>query len=164
MKELGLDFQNLLWQLIAFGLLVFLLYKLLYRPVLRMLDERSERIRQGMEDSAKAREMAEKAQEEFEKRVLEARKEGQEIVAQATKMSEQLRQEILEQARAEAEQLIQKERERMTQEREQAMADLQDQVADLSILVAQKLIGASLDEDAQRKLVSDALAEMGDLK
>ncbi len=164
MKELGLNFESLLWQLIAFGLLVFLLYKLLYRPVLKMLDERAERIRQGMEDAAKAREMAAKAQEEFEKRILEARKEGQEIVAQATKMSEKLRQEILEQARAEAERLIQKERERMTQEREQAMAELQAQVADLSVLVAQKVIGASLDESAQHKLIEDLLSEMGDLK
>lgn len=164
MKELGLNYTDLLWQLIAFGLLVFLLYKLLYRPVLKMLDERQERIRQGMEDAAMAREMAEKAQEEFEKRVLEARKEGQDIVAQATRMSEELRQEILAQARAEAEQLIEKERQRMTQEREQALADLQTQVADLSILVAQKVIGASLDEGTQRKLIADVLSDMGDLK
>ncbi len=164
MKELGLNLTDLLWQLIAFGLLVFLLYKLLYRPVLKMLDERSERIRQSMEDSAKAREMAEKAQEEFEKRVLEARKEGQDIITQANKMSEQLRQEILEQARSEAEQLIQKERQSMTQEREQAMAELQKQVADLSIRIAQKVIGQALDEGTQRKLIADVLSDMGDLK
>ena len=164
MKELGLDPVALLWQLLAFALLVFLLYKLLYRPVLRMLDERSERVRKGMEDAAKAREMAERAQEEFEKRIAEARKDGQDIVAQATQMSERLRQEILDQARAEAQQLIQKERERFTQEREQSMADLKAQVADLSILAAQKVIGASLDEKTQRKLVADFLSEAGDLK
>ena len=157
MKELGLDPVALLWQLLAFALLVFLLYKLLYRPVLRMLDERSERVRKGMEDAAKAREMAERAQEEFEKRIAEARKDGQDIVAQATQMSEKLRQEILDQARSEAEQLIQK-------EREQSMADLKAQVADLSILAAQKVIGASLDEKTQRKLVADFLSEAGDLK
>ena len=164
MKELGLDPVALLWQMIAFALLVLLLYKLLYRPVLRMLDERAERVRKGMEDAAKAREMAERAQEEFEKRITEARKDGQEIVAQATQMSEKLRQEILEQARAEAAQMIQKERERFTQEREQAMAELQAQVADLSVLVAQKVIGASLDEPAQRKLIADFLLDAGDLK
>lgn len=164
MKELGLDPVALLWQLLAFALLVFLLYKLLYRPVLRMLDERAERVRKGMEDAAKAREMAERAQEEFEKRIAEARKDGQDIVAQATQMSEKLRQEILDQARSEAEQLIQKERERFTQEREQAMAELKAQVADLSILAAQKVIGSSLDEKAQRKLVADFLSEAGDLK
>jgi F-type H+-transporting ATPase subunit b len=164
MKELGLDPVALLWQLVAFALLVFLLYKLLYRPVLKMLDERSERVRKGMEDAAKAREMAERAQQEFEKRIAEARKDGQDIVAQATQMSEKLRQEILDQARSEAEQLIQKERERFTQEREQAMTELKAQVADLSILAAQKVIGASLDETTQRKLVADFLSEAGDLK
>ncbi|GAB4405183.1 MAG: F0F1 ATP synthase subunit B [Anaerolineales bacterium] len=164
MDKLGINPVALLWQLIAFSLLVFGLYKLLYKPVLRMLDERAERIRKGMEDAAKAREMAERAQEEFEKRIAEARKEGQEIVAQATQMSEKLRQEILEQARAEAERMIAKERERLTQEREQAMSELRAQVADLSILVAQKIVGVSLDEAAQRKLIADFLREAGDLK
>ncbi|MBC7259379.1 MAG: F0F1 ATP synthase subunit B [Chloroflexi bacterium] len=164
MDKLGINPVALLWQFIAFGLLVFGLYKLLYKPVLRMLDERAERIRKGMEDAAKAREMAERAQEEFEKRIAEARKEGQEIVAQATQMSEKLRQEILEQARAEAERMIQKERERLTQEREQAMSELRAQVADLSIMVAQKVVGVSLDENMQRKLIADFLREAGDLK
>lgn len=164
MEKLGINPVALLWQFVAFGLLVFGLYKLLYRPVLRMLDERAERIRKGMEDAARAREMAERAQEEFEKRIAEARKEGQEIVAQATQMSEKLRQEILEQARAEAERMIQKERERLTQEREQAMSELRAQVADLSIMVAQKIVGVSLDETAQRKLIADFLREAGDLK
>ncbi len=164
MDKLGINPVALLWQLVAFSLLVFGLYKLLYKPVLRMLDERAERIRKGMEDAAKAREMAERAQEEFEKRIAEARKEGQEIVAQATQMSEKLRQEILEQARAEAERMIAKERERLTQEREQAMSELRAQVADLSILVAQKIVGVSLDEAAQRKLIADFLREAGDLK
>ncbi len=164
MDKLGINPVALLWQLIAFSLLVFGLYKLLYKPVLRMLDERAERIRKGMEDAAKAREMAERAQEEFEKRIAEARKEGQEIVAQATQMSEKLRQEILAQARAEAERMIAKERERLTQEREQALSELRAQVADLSIMVAQKIVGVSLDEAAQRKLIADFLREAGDLK
>jgi F-type H+-transporting ATPase subunit b len=164
MKELGLDPMALLWQLIAFILLVLLLGKLLYKPVLKMLDDRAARIREGMEDARKSREMAEKAQEDFEKRIAEARKEGQEIITQATQMSEKLRQEILAQARAEAQQLIQKEHERLTQEREQTMAELQTQVADLSILVAQKVIGVSLDETTHRKLIKDVLSEVGDLK
>jgi len=164
MKELGLDPMALLWQLIAFILLVLLLRKLLYKPVLKMLDDRAARIREGVEDAKKAREMAEKAQEEFEARVAEARKEGQEIITQATQMSEKLRQEILDQARAEAQQLIQKERERLTQEREQTLAELRAQVADLSISVAQKVIGVSLDDAAHRKLIKDVLSDVGDLK
>lgn len=164
MQALGIDPQALLFQLIAFGLLVFLLHRLLYRPILRMLDERAERVRQGMEDAAKAREMAEKAQEEFERRIAEAKKEGQEIVAQATEVSEKVRQDILAQARAEAEQMMQRERERARREREQAMAELQEKVADLSILVAQKLIGATVDEKTQRQLVQEYLSEAGDLK
>lgn len=164
MDKLGINPGALLWQFVAFGLLVFGLYKLLYRPVLRMLDERAERIRKGMEDAARAQEMAERAQEEFEKRIAEARKEGQEIVAQATQMSEKLRQEILEQARAEAERMIQKERERLTQEREQAMSELRAQVADLAIAAAQRVVGVALDDTAQRKLIADFLREAGDLK
>jgi F-type H+-transporting ATPase subunit b len=164
MGALGLNPVALLWQLVGFGLLIFLLYRLLYRPVLRMLDERADRVRKGMEDAAKAREMAERAQEEFEKQIVEARKEGQEIVSQAGQMGEKVRQDILAQARQEAEQLIEKERARMAQERDQAIAELRAEVADLSIKVAERIIGASLDEEAQRKLVKEYLSEIGDMK
>ena len=164
MSALGLDPFQLLWQLIAFGLLIFLLYKLLYRPVLKMLDERTARIRKGMEDAEDARRMAAQAQDEFDKRLLDARKESQEVLNQATKMSQQTRQEILVQARTEAESLIKRARDEMEAERRQMVTELQTQMADLTVAVATRVLGQTLDETAQRRLVSEFIDKAGELK
>ena len=164
MSALGLDPLQLLWQLIAFGLLVFLLYKLLYRPVMQMLDERTARIRKGMEDAEEARRTAAHAQDEFDKKLLEARKESQEVLNQATKMSQQTRQEILAQARSEAESLIKRAREELEAERRQMVTELQTQMADLTVAVASRVLGQTLDESSQRRLVSEFIAKAGELK
>jgi F-type H+-transporting ATPase subunit b len=94
----------------------------------------------------------------------EARKEGQEIIAQATQMSEKARQEILETAREESRAQIEKAKEEIARERELAMADLRQQVADLSLSISEKVIGETLDEERQRQLVADFLEQTEELK
>jgi F-type H+-transporting ATPase subunit b len=103
-------------------------------------------------------------EQEFELRVGEARKEGHQIIAQATQMSEKARQEILETARDEARALIDKAREEITRERELAMAELRQQVADLSLTISEKVIGATIDEKRQRELIADFLKQTEELQ
>jgi F-type H+-transporting ATPase subunit b len=94
----------------------------------------------------------------------EARKEGQEQVAQAAQMGEKVRQEILDKAREEARGLVDKAKEEIGRERDAAMGELRQQVADLSLAISQKVIGESLDEQAQRRLVARFLDEAEELK
>ena len=98
MEALGINLGYLISQIVNFTLLAVLLYFVAYKPILRMLDERSARIKQGLEDAEVASRRAAEMEQEFEQRLVEARKEGQEIIAQATQMSEKARQEILESA------------------------------------------------------------------
>ena len=164
MEALGINLGYLVSQIVNFTLLAVLLYFVAYKPILRMLDERSARIKKGLEDAEQASRRADADGQEIEQRMSEARKEGQEIIAQATQMSEKARQEILETAREESRAQIDKAKEEIGRERELAMADLRQQVADLSLTISEKVIGETLDEERQRQLIADFLEQTEELK
>jgi len=164
LEALGINLGYLLSQIVNFTLLAVLLYFVAYKPILRMLDERSARIKKGLEDAEIASKRAAEMEQEFERSIAEARREGQEIIAQATQMSEKARQEILDRAREEAQAQIQKAREEISRERDQAMAELRQQVADLSLMISEKVLGATLDEQRQRQLIAEFLQETEELK
>ena len=164
MEALGINLGYLISQIVNFTLLAVLLYFVAYKPILRMLDERSARIKKGLEDAEAASRRAAEMEQEFEARMSEARKEGQEIVAQATQMSEKARQEILETARKESRAQIEKAKEEIARERELAMAELRQQVADLSLSISEKVIGEALDEQRQRQLIAEFLEQTEELK
>jgi F-type H+-transporting ATPase subunit b len=103
-------------------------------------------------------------EQEFEQRMVEARREGQEIIAQSTQMSEKARQEILATARQEARVEIDKAKEEIVREREMAMAEIRQQVADLSLTISEKVIGEVLDERRQRRLIEEFLEQTEELK
>jgi F-type H+-transporting ATPase subunit b len=164
LEALGINLGYLISQIVNFTLLAVLLYFVAYKPILRMLDERSARIKKGLEDAEAASRRAAEMEQEFEARMSEARKEGQEIVAQATQMSEKARQEILETARKESRDQIEKAKEEIARERELAMAELRQQVADLSLSISEKVIGEALDEQRQRQLIAEFLEQTEELK
>ena len=164
MDKLGINLGYIVSQLVNFTLLIVLLYFVAYRPILRMLDERSAKIKKGLEDAETASRRAAEMEQEFERRMAEARKVGQEQVAQAAQMGEKVRQEILDKAREEARGLVDKAKEEIDRERDGAMGELRQQVAELSLAISQKVIGESLDEQTQRRLVARFLDEAEELK
>jgi F-type H+-transporting ATPase subunit b len=164
LDKLGINLGYIVSQLVNFTLLIVLLYFVAYKPILRMLDERSAKIKKGLEDAETASRRAAEMEQEFERRMAEARKEGQEQVAQAAQMGEKVRQEILDKAREEARGLVDKAKEEIDRERDVAMGELRQQVAELSLAISQKVIGESLDEQAQRRLVARFLDEAEELK
>jgi len=163
LEKLGINLGYLISQIVNFTILAVLLYFVAYKPVLRMLDERSNRIKKGLEDAETASRRAAQIEQEFEHRLAEARREGQEIIAQAARMSEKTRQDILEKARQEAAEQIEKAKGDISREREMAMTELRQQVADLSLMISRKVIGASLDENRQRQLIAEFIQETEEL-
>ena len=163
MDALGINLGYLVSQIVNFTLLAVLLYFVAYKPILRMLDERSARIKTGLEDAEKASRRAAEMEQEYQRRVAEARREGQEIVAQATQMSEKQRQEILDRAREEANTQIERAKEEISREREMAMGELRQQIADLSLTISEKVIGQTLDEKRQRQLIADFIEQTEEL-
>lgn len=153
--SLGINGPFLLSQIVNFLILFLALRFLLWKPMLKMLNERKQRIAQGLEDAEQARKDRERAQAEYEERIKQAEQERREILARAAEEGEQARAEALAQARAQAERFISEGKETIERERQRMLAGLRSQVAALSIAAANKLIGEALDEQRQRRLIDE---------
>ena len=159
MSQLGLNLPVLVAQLINFFVLLILLRIFLYRPILEMLDRRSQRIREGLAAAEQSKEQAAEAEQEVARQLDEARRQGQTLVAQAQEASTRIQDEARNQARREAEQLLERARNEIQLERDQAIAELRKEFADLTVRAAEKVISQSLDRQAHQRLIDEVLAE-----
>ena len=156
----GVDVPKLLFQVINFLLLLYLLNRFLFKPVLKLLDERETRIRKGLEDAEAAAHDRELAKAEREAALDEARNEAQAMIARATKIADDSRTEILAEAKAQAEKVTERAREEITAEKERAMSELRASVADLALQAAGRLVRSEMDTPTQRRLVEEFLTEV----
>lgn len=158
-EAFSVDLPKLVFQVINFLILLYLLNRFLFKPVLARLDERSARISKGLEDAETAARDRELARAEREAAVSEARKEASDMIANANKIATDTRNEILVEARAQAEKVTERAREEIVAEKERAMAELRAQVADLALAAAGKLVRSEMDGPTQRRLVEEFLVE-----
>jgi F-type H+-transporting ATPase subunit b len=163
LEGLGINLGYLISQIINFLLLLVILRVFLYKPIVNMLDKRRETIRTDLEEAEAARSQAEAARQEYEKQLEEAREERRSMLAQAREQADKMREEILEKARGEARDLVTKTEEEMETLRRQAIAGAQGEIVELAMSAAGKVVGESLDEKAQRRLIQEFIAEVGDL-
>ncbi len=161
---LGISLPTLLAQIVNFVILFGLLYLVAYKPIMRMLDERSRRVQESMEQTEYIKEQAARAEEGAKKQIEAASKEGQELIARAARTGEEVRQKAQQDAKQEAESLITRARVDIKRERDEAIDDLRREFADLTILAAEKVIARSLDKKAHRELIDKTLEESTTLK
>ena len=159
MEKLGINATWLIGQLVNFGILIVGLSFLAYKPVLGMLNGRKQKIRESLEYADKVKQDAAAQQKEFEKKLEETRREMQAAAASAAQVGEKEREVILAQARDEARKMVEQARGQIEYERKQMLSDLHEEVVRLSMLATQKVVSTSIDENAQRKLVNEFLAQ-----
>lgn len=164
MEKLGINLGFFISQLVNFTLLVALLTVLLYKPILRMLNERRERVARSLADVDAAREAAARAQQDYDTKMVDAQRTAQEIIAKASQASEEVAAEIRAEAQREAESIRRKAREEAALERTHLLAEVQNQIASLSMMATERVLGQAVDANTQRRLVDQFLAEIGDSK
>lgn len=157
--KLGLNPAWLLAQVINFALLLFILRAVAYKPVLNMLETRKQKIQESLEYAERVKREAAEQQKEFDRKLEEARREAQAAAAAAAQVGEKEREAILTQAREEAHKLIEQAKEQIEYERKQMMSQVRDEVVRLSLLATQKVVSASIDERAHRRLVDEFLSQ-----
>lgn len=150
--------KSLIIQMINFLLLLFLLTKLLYRPFVAKMEERSQAIKKSLEEAQAARAEAQKQREEHAAKIQAAHAEAQAIRATAMTEAAEEQRRLVEAARGEASRLVESARAEMAADLRRARQELRQEVADLSITVAEKLIRKSLNDADHRKIVQDAVA------
>jgi len=152
--------NELIWSVINFVVFFLLLRRFLYRPVLSLLDARKAEVERTLEAAERAREEAEASRAEYERRLAEARTEAQSLVSRAQASAEKTKTEILDQASRQAEEMIERARKAIASEKERALNEVRQELAELAVLAASKVIERSLDVEEHRGLVNDLVKKL----
>ena len=148
--------------LIAFVIILLVLAKLVWPPVLEMMEKRQQKIQDDLDAAQRSKIQAAEEAKSYEAKILEAHHEADAIVAKAKKEAEEVRSAVLAKAQREAADIIAKAHGAVDSERHKAMIELSSSVVDLSVEIASKIIGNNLSVEEQRKLAEKYLAEVGE--
>jgi F-type H+-transporting ATPase subunit b len=159
-EKLGINWGLLIAQIFNVVLLVWLLTRFLYQPVLNMLNERTRRIQESLRDADQVKEQLANAKQDYDAELARARQEASAILAQAQERAKLQEVEIIAQARQEADRIRSDAREQAVQEREQLLRDLKNQMADLVTATASRVLGAELKSNHDQ-LIEESLASLG---
>ena len=160
MEKLGINWGLLIAQIFNVVLLVWLLTRFLYRPVLNMLNERTRRVQESLQEAEQVKEQLARAKQDYDAELARARQEAAGILAQAQERAKVQEQEIIAQARQEADNIRSEAREQAGQEREQLLRDLKNQMAELVTMTATRVLGEELKANHDR-LIDESLASLG---
>ncbi len=148
------------WTLIVFGILLFVLGKFAWKPMVSALDEREKTIEESLTRAESALEEARKMQADNESARRDAERQAQNILREARDASDLLRTEEVEKTKAQLSQMQEQARADIQREKTQALVALRAEVADLAIGAAGKILNENLDDDRQRKLVDSFLDDL----
>ena len=153
--------KSLIIQIVNFALLLIVLAKFLYRPLLAKMEERTQAIKKSLEEAQAARAEAQREREEHAAKIQAAYAEAQAIRATALKEAAEEQRRLVEAARAEAARLVESAKAELDQDVRRARQELRQQVSDLAITVAERLIKKSLRDEDHRRIVEDAISRVG---
>jgi F-type H+-transporting ATPase subunit b len=155
-----IDFGLTLWTFVLFIVFAFVLSKLGWGPLLKVIEEREHSVRDAVEGAQKAKTEAEALLKQHHELVREATRERDDILKRARAEAEQVKADLTARAKVEGDQLIQRAKEQIEREKTRAMMELRAQVGELAVAAAGKLIQSSLSADAQKKLVDDFITTL----
>jgi F-type H+-transporting ATPase subunit b len=158
--SLGINLPLLLAFVINFIILLALLGKFLYKPVLKMLDERAQKVKESMEWAESIKREYEQAKAEVQKQIEKGRQEAQGIIAQAFQTGEALKEEARKEASDQAKAIVEKARLQLEAERDKMVEDLRKEFVSLLILASEKVIRQTLDKEKQSRLIEETLAQI----
>ncbi len=160
----GINTGDIVFQLLMFIILMALLKKYAWGPLMGVMKQREEYVAGEINAAENSRKEAEKLLEEQRNLLKEARTEAQNLIENAKKQGDVQREEIIAAARAEAERLKEGAKLEIEQQKERAVAAIREQVAHLSVLIASKVIEKELSAEDQDKLINEYIQEAGDIR
>ena len=150
----------MIWTLIAFGVTLWILWKLAFPRIGEALDRRQKAIEESIDTAERTKAEADALLQEYRERLTEAREQADEIVARARRAGENLQSESKVDAQRQREELMEQTRRDIEQETQRAIQEIRKEVADLTISATEKVTRKTLTDDDQRRLVEEALSEL----
>jgi len=164
MDKLGIEPTLLIAQLVNFGIILFVLSKLLFKPIMEMLEKRKKTIAEGIALTQSLKEEEEKLLQKREKLLAEARTDAREIIEEAKKQAKDEVQSIIDVARREADEIIEKGKREVASERETMQKGVEREAIELAEVMASKLLAQSLKDDKQHEIIKNQLKQISKLK
>lgn len=155
-----LTLGTILAQMLNFFILVWILARFAYKPLVSMMQERKERIAKDLADAQAARNEAEQFKADYAAQIANARQEAQQIVEKAVQQAEATTREQLAAAREQIEREKERARQDIVNERDCAMNNLRNEVISLSVAMATKVVAKDMDSETNTKLIEDAIAKL----
>jgi len=148
-----------LWTILTFLVLLVLLAKFAWKPLLALLERREEMIRQSLDDAEKAKQELQRLQQESKEILSKARVEAQSILAKSRSQAEKLKGELRQEAKLQADSILRDAEKQIQVETEKAIAVIKTEVVDLSLLVASKLIKKNLSKEDNQSLIEEGCGD-----
>jgi F-type H+-transporting ATPase subunit b len=148
------------WTLLVFLLLIFILRRFAFKPLLAAVEAREQSLQRALDEARKDRDDAAKLLEEHQRQLDAARGEAQRFIAEGRATAEKMKAEMLEATRAQQQELMERARRDIDQEKTRAIAELRREAVDLAIAGASKVIEKDLDSGANRQLVESFLSSI----
>ena len=156
--------STIIFAIINFAILVVGLKVFLYKPVCNMLDSRREEVINNLNSAEEAKLEAQKLKDEYAAQIQNARAEAHDIINQAAKIGEQTKADIVTEAREEASRLTAKAQAEIAREKTEALNEIRNEIADLAVLAASKVVGKTIDVADHQNMVDNFVKEVGEAK
>ena len=150
----------MIWTLVAFGMTFFVLRRFAFGPIQKAIDDRRLRIRESLAQADNARDEARRLLEEHRALIAGARKDAEEILGEARRVADAQRERVKEETEADRQRRLEETRKQIEAEIERGLELIRAEVAQLSMLAAEKILGKSLDDADHRRLIDDAIKEL----
>jgi F-type H+-transporting ATPase subunit b len=161
---LHIDYHDLIWAIINFSVLLAILYKFLYGPLLKVMENRQNEIKNNISQAEEIRNEAEALRAQLKQELEKARSDARETMEKAVKAAEETKNQIISEAKDSANNIVVKAQEEIQREKEQALADIRNELASLAILAAGKVIGKTMTVEEHGQLVDKYIQEVGKIQ
>ena len=150
----------MIWTIVCFLIALFVLKRYAFGPIQKLIDERRERIRRALDEADKARDEARTLLEEHRKLIGQARSEAEEILSEARQVARGMQERVKEETEADRQRRLEETRRQIEAETRRALEAIRAEVAELSLVAAEKVTRKSLDDKDQRRLIDEAIGEL----
>jgi F-type H+-transporting ATPase subunit b len=157
LTKLGIDYKLLIAQIINFLVLLFVLWKFAYKPVLAMLEKRTKKIEKGLADAEEAGKKLEESEEKQKEILKVARAEAKKIVEKAREQAEKSKSEIAAEAKGHAEKIIADAKAEIEREKQKTIAEIKSEIGGLVVAATEKVVGEKMDSEKDKRLIEETL-------
>ena len=150
----------IIWTIVTFLILLFILKKVAWKPILSALDQREKDIKDSLEKAEKAKEDAQRILDENQANLAKAEEESKKIIEQSRSYAENLKEQMLKESKEQSKKIIEDAAEEIDRKKDSAFEELKDQVAKIAVNAAEKIMKQNLDADKNKHIVDSYLKDV----